>query len=155
MYPSIMYQFSLSPENLSVDGEIVANLDDEEIPITYRFKKEHGVLDSVIRRIFLQRLEYKKLQNEAKDIKDTINDKRYERLQYACKIAINTAYGLSTYNKSPLFCIAVGASITGLGRQIIKKTMSICSDLELKVVAVDTDAVNVVLPSSVKDYDAV
>lgn len=55
-YPSVMYQWSLSPENLSEDGPIVVDLHDETTPITYRWNQAHGILDSKINEIYHQRL---------------------------------------------------------------------------------------------------
>lgn len=79
-YPSVMYQYSLSPENLQRDGAVVMNIDDETIPITYRFNVEHGVLDRTVRGIFNKRIDYKRLMKEALKLNDAVEHKRLDRL---------------------------------------------------------------------------
>lgn len=126
MYPNILVQFFLSIENLrEVQSSTTKTIliADETKPVTYHFEKNMGVLATEIAALYQKRVDAKLQMKPHK--KGSSEYSRLDRIQYCCKIAINSAFGLCCYSMSLLFCLPVGMSITGMGRSIIVETNNI------------------------------
>ena len=80
-----------------------------------------GILDSLVNELFEQRINAKQQMKQATGYERD----RLDRIQYTCKIGLNTIYGLMTARSSPLFCYPLAASITGMGRRLIHDTNEI------------------------------
>jgi DNA polymerase elongation subunit (family B) len=150
LYPTIIRQFNISPETLVrlEDGlDIGDSLIKTPISNVY-FKKEIGILPSIVNKLFKDRLRYIDLYNVAlnkelgvsneeiakkyklkiKQVEELVkeiteqNNKSgyYNSMQMITKIALNSLYGILANEYFILFNHTCAQTITGCGRDIIK-----------------------------------
>jgi DNA polymerase elongation subunit (family B) len=172
LYPHLIMQYNISPETLvnggadMVEGMVDKILagkakNDTEYCMTPNgafFRKDvKGFLPELMENVYNDRVKYKKLMLEAKqEYEDTGNTallkkiSRYDNIQMAKKISLNSAYGAIGNNWFRYFDLLVATAITTSGQlsiRWIEKSLNIYFNklLETKdfdyVIASDTDSV--------------
>ena len=172
LYPHLIMQYNISPETLVpssekapekmvdkiLDGKIKNNTKYCMAPNGAFFRKDkRGFLPELMETIYNDRVKYKKLMLQAQqDYEDTKDKKylkyiaRYENIQLAKKISLNSAYGAIGNNWFRYFDLRNAEAITTSGqlsiRWIEKSLNSYINKLletnnEDYVVASDTDSV--------------
>ena len=172
LYPHLIMQYNISPETLVnggakiVEGMVDKLLDgkaknDTEYCMTPNgafFRKDvKGFLPELMENMYNDRVKYKKLLLEAKQEYENLGDpaqlkliSRYENIQMAKKISLNSAYGAIGNNWFRYFDLLVATAITTSGQlsiRWIEKSLNIYLNklLETKdfdyVIASDTDSV--------------
>jgi DNA polymerase elongation subunit (family B) len=172
LYPHLIMQYNISPETLvnggadMVEGMVDKILagkakNDTEYCMTPNgafFRKDvKGFLPELMENMYNDRVKYKKLMLEAKqEYEDTGNTallkkiSRYDNIQMAKKISLNSAYGAIGNNWFRYFDLLVATAITTSGQlsiRWIEKSLNIYFNnlLETKdfdyVIASDTDSV--------------
>lgn len=139
LYPTSMISHNICVTSLSEDGTI-------ETPNGAKFISKDvyvGVLPRVLERLFNERIRIKTLM---KSEEDKQQKEYYDAMQYAIKIWLNSAYGLTGFVGSRFFIQDVAASITAIGR----KTILRANDLTIKngydVLYNDTDSIFIKIP---------
>jgi DNA polymerase I len=139
IYPTSMISHNICVTSLSEDGTI-------ETPNGAKFISKDvyvGVLPRVLERLFNERIRIKTLM---KSEEDKQQKEYYDAMQYAIKIWLNSAYGLTGFVGSRFFIQDVAASITAIGR----KTILRANDLTIKngydVLYNDTDSIFIKIP---------
>ena len=172
LYPHLIMQYNISPETLVNSGvepeeEMVDKILDGKIRNTtdhcmtpngaYFRKDKRGFLPEIMENIYNDRTKYKRLMLEAKQkYEDTKDPKflkdisKYNNIQMAKKISLNSAYGAIGNNWFRYFDLMVATAITTSGQlsiRWIEKDLNIYLNkiLETKnedyVIASDTDSV--------------
>ena len=172
LYPHLIMQYNISPETLvNPDAEIVDGMVDKILDGKVKNKTEHcmtpngaffrkdikGFLPELMENMYNDRVKYKKLMLEAKQEFENTGDKsllkkisRYENIQMAKKISLNSAYGAIGNSYFRYFDLLVATAITTSGQlsiRWIEKSINIYLNkiLETKdvdyVIASDTDSV--------------
>jgi len=140
LYPSIMIGFNTSYETLDPKGEI--NIDNK-----YRFKKEPGIIPSLV-KVFLQKRK-ETVEKRDKTDRRTSEYKSLDMTQKAFKIIANSFYGVLGFKNFRLYNRDVAASITYIARKILKETIDWFNNNGYPVIYGDTDSVFI----QVKDKD--
>lgn len=120
LYPSIMITFNIDPLVMDKNGSIQA-------PNRARFRDEEAILPYLIERIWKER-------DEAKKRDDQI-------ASYALKIILNSFYGVLGNPSCRFFSMELGNSISTFGQFIIKNTAKELEKKDLEVLYSDTDSV--------------
>tara|TARA_X000001388_G_scaffold60538_1_gene45930 strand:- start:262 stop:1701 length:1440 start_codon:yes stop_codon:yes gene_type:complete len=175
LYPHLIMQYNISPETLVpgckmkegmvdkiLDGKVKSHKDYCMTPNGAFFRKDvKGFLPEIMEKVYNDRVKYKKLMLEAKqDYENTRNPallkriSRYENIQMAKKISLNSAYGAIGNNWFRYFDLMVATAITSSGQlsiRWIEKAINIHLNKILKtdkvdyVIASDTDSIYVAL----------
>lgn len=162
LYPGIIRQLNISPEtivdkyyNAEVDDyvECKVNLGSEQYSVGAngtRYRKDiRGVIPIVVEHLFMQRKHFKNLMKEAKQAKNWDDVRKYDLLQKAAKIAINSAYGALGNAYFRYYDIRNAEAVTMTGQVIIKWSAKHFNELldkmvggkaKDRVVAIDTDS---------------
>ena len=181
LYPHLIMQYNISPETLVPDCEVkegmVDGILDEKIrnnteycmtPNGAYFRKDvKGFLPEIMENVYNDRVKYKKLMLEAKQEYENTGDpallkkiSRYDNIQMAKKISLNSAYGAIGNNYFRYFDLLVATAITTSGQlsiRWIEKSFNIYLNKIFKttgvdyVIASDTDSVYVTFESLVID----
>jgi DNA polymerase elongation subunit (family B) len=172
LYPMLMIQYNISPETLvngggePAEGMVDKILDGKMIYATeycmtpngaFFRKDKKGFMPELMESVYNERVKYKKLMLEAQqkyeDTKDPALLKdisRYNNIQMAKKISLNSAYGAIGNSWFRYFNIMVAAAITTSGQlsiRWIEKSLNIYlnkllgTENEDFVIASDTDSV--------------
>ncbi len=172
LYPHLIMQYNISPETLVngggkpeegmvdkiLEGKLISPKEYCMTPNGAFFRKDkRGFLPEIMENIYNDRTKYKKLLLEAKQkYEDTKDPKflkdisRYNNIQMAKKISLNSAYGAIGNNWFRYFDLMVATAITTSGQlsiRWIEKALNIYLNkiLETKdedyVIASDTDSV--------------
>ena len=172
LYPHLIMQYNISPETLVnsgadiVEGMVDKILDgkaknDTEHCMTpncaFFSKKDKGFLPELMEKMYNDRVKYKKLLLKAKQEFEDTGDpailkriSRYDNIQMAKKISLNSAYGAIGNNWFRYYDLLVATAITTSGQlsiRWIEKSINIYLNklLETKdvdyVIASDTDSV--------------
>ena len=172
LYPHLIMQYNISPETLVnggadmvegmvdkvLDGKIKNNTEYCMTPNGAFFRRDDkGFLPELMENVYNDRVKYKKLMLEAKqEYEDTGNTallkkiSRYDNIQMAKKISLNSAYGAIGNNWFRYFDLLVATAITTSGQlsiRWIERSLNIHLNkiLETKdvdyVIASDTDSV--------------
>ena len=172
LYPHLIMQYNISPETLvnsgadMVEGMVDKILDgkaknDTEHCMTpngaFFSKKDKGFLPELMEKMYNDRVKYKKLLLKAKQEFEDTGDpailkriSRYDNIQMAKKISLNSAYGAIGNNWFRYYDLLVATAITTSGQlsiRWIEKSINIYLNklLETKdvdyVIASDTDSV--------------
>ena len=172
LYPHLIMQYNISPETLIpsdeeapdkmvdkiLNGEITNKTNYCMAPNGAFFRKDkRGFLPELMETIYNDRVKYKKLLLESKQKYEDTKDKkylkyisRYENIQMAKKISLNSAYGAIGNNWFRYFDLRNAEAITTSGQlsiRWIEKALNIYLNKLLKtekedyVVASDTDSV--------------
>jgi len=103
------------------------------------YKKEKGIMPSIIDSLLEISGNYKKLRNEAKLGTDDYT--KYANLYEVSKFIILSFYGTQAQSQYRLFNIENASSITRVGREIIQYSRDIIEKEGHKSVLTDTDSV--------------
>jgi len=172
LYPMLMIQYNISPETLmNPDDKMQEGLVDKILngkvknttkccmtPNGAFFRKDKkGFLPELMEGVYNERVKYKKLMLEAQQKYENTKDKallkdisRYNNIQMAKKISLNSAYGAIGNSWFRYFNLMVAAAITTSGQlsiRWIERSLNIYLNklLETKnedfVIASDTDSV--------------
>ena len=172
LYPHLIMQYNISPETLVngdaepvegmvdkiLDGKVKNTTEYSMTPNGAFFRKDkRGFLPELMEKIYNDRVQYKKLMLEAKQEFENSGDRnllkkisRYNNIQMAKKISLNSAYGAIGNNWFRYFDLMVATAITTSGQlsiRWIEKSLNIYLNkiLETKgvdyVIASDTDSV--------------
>ena len=172
LYPHLIMQYNISPETLVngdaepvegmvdkiLDGKVTNTTEYSMTPNGAFFRKDkRGFLPELMEKIYNDRVQYKKLLLEAKQEFENSGDRnllkkisRYNNIQMAKKISLNSAYGAIGNNWFRYFDLMVATAITTSGQlsiRWIEKSLNIYLNkiLETKgvdyVIASDTDSV--------------
>ena len=170
LYPHLIMQYNISPETLMpseikegmvdkiLDGKIRNTTDHSMTPNGAYFRKDkRGFLPEIMENMYNDRTKYKRLMLDAKqEYEDTKDPKflkdisRYNNIQMAKKISLNSAYGAIGNNWFRYFDLRIATAITTSGQlsiRWIEKAINIYLNkiLETKdedyVIASDTDSV--------------
>ena len=170
LYPHLIMQYNISPETLMpskkkdglvnkiLEGKVKNNTEYCMTPNGAYFRKDkRGFLPEIMENIYNDRTKYKRLMLESKQkYEDTKDPKflkdisRYNNIQMAKKISLNSAYGAIGNNWFRYFDLMVATAITTSGQlsiRWIEKALNIYLNkiLETKnedyVIASDTDSV--------------
>ncbi len=172
LYPMLMIQYNISPETLmNPDDKMKEGLVDKilngKVKNTTKYcmtpngaffrKDKKGFLPELMEGVYNERVKYKKLMLEAQQKYENTKDKallkdisRYNNIQMAKKISLNSAYGAIGNSWFRYFNIMVAAAITTSGQlsiRWIEKSLNIYLNKLLGtkdedfVIASDTDSV--------------
>jgi len=176
LYPHLIMQYNISPETLVAQDKVkdmsVDKLLDKKVdtsilkgvtitPNGALFKtNKRGFLPEIMQSMYDDRVKYKKLMLQAKqDYENTKNPKllkdisKYNNIQMAKKISLNSAYGAIGNNWFRYYDLLVAEAITTSGQLSIRWIESAVNDYlndllktdnEDYVVASDTDSIYVV-----------
>ena len=172
LYPMLMIQYNISPETLinpddKMKEGLVDKILDGKVKNTTKYcmtpngaffrKDKKGFLPELMEGVYNERVKYKKLMLEAQQKYENTKDKallkdisRYNNIQMAKKISLNSAYGAIGNSWFRYFNIMVAAAITTSGQlsiRWIEKSLNIYLNKLLGtkdedfVIASDTDSV--------------
>ena len=171
LYPHLIMQYNISPETLVSGSKVKEGMVDDILDEKIRNTTEHcmtpngayfrrdvkGFLPEIMENVYNDRVKYKKLMLEAKQEFEDTGDpailkriSRYENIQMAKKISLNSAYGAIGNNYFRYFDLLVATAITTAGQlsiRWIEKSFNIYLNRILKtdkvdyVIASDTDSV--------------
>jgi len=147
MYPNIIRSFNLSPEIM--DSEMPPNeanfinlrVENEGQPIQLYFLKQEvkrGILPNLTDYMMKLKEKYTKLRDEAENEEER---KFYETRRFTTKTIINALYGVTEFPGFRLFNAKLGATITYIGRELIKYVKRQLENMGFKVLYGDTDSV--------------
>ena len=162
LYPGIIRQCNISPETI-VDKHYNADVDDyveRRVNLTgeqysvcangTRYRRDiRGVIPTVVELVFMQRKKFKQLMKEAKHAQNWDDVRKYDLLQKAAKIAINSCYGALGNAYFRYYDIRNAEAVTLTGQVIIKWSAKHFNALlnqlvggkpKDRVVAIDTDS---------------
>ena len=122
LYPSIMITFNIDPISLTTDKKNTI-----KAPNGAYFKKEEGILPSIIK----EQMEHRE---DVKKNKDDI-------ASYAIKIIMNSFYGALGNPGCRFFSMSVSNAITYFGQYIIQNTAKEINKMGYEVIYSDTDSV--------------
>ena len=131
LYPSIMQAHNLCYSTFVIDNKYakldgveyssfdITNASDGIIKTTtYTFcKSRNGILPDLLTKLKESRKKYKKLMKESTD---KYTKEIYNKGQLSVKISMNSIYGFLAANM--LKCKPIAATVTAIGRQMIKQT---------------------------------
>ena len=181
LYPHLIMQYNISPETLIpsdkevpddmvdkiIDGEITNKTDYCMAPNGAFFRKDkRGFLPELMETIYNDRVKYKKLMLEAKQEYENTKEpsllkdiSRYENIQLAKKISLNSAYGAIGNNWFRYFNLRNAEAITTSGQLAIRwieKALNIYlnkiigTENKDYVIASDTDSVYITFDALVR-----
>ncbi len=84
---------------------------------SFTYSKSPGILPEILNELILSRKKYKKLMAEAKT---PFEKEVYNKCQLAVKVSMNSVYGFLAAYK--IRCKPIAATVTAIGRQMIKDT---------------------------------
>lgn len=174
LYPGIIRQGNISPETI-VDQYYNANVDDyvamkvnlagEQYSVCAngtRYRKDiRGVIPIVVEHLFMQRKHFKNLMKQAKQAGNEADVRKYDLLQKAAKIAINSAYGALGNAYFRYYDLRNAEAVTLTGQVIIKwaakhfneyLNKTIGGKPKDRVAAIDTDSCYVVFEDFVNKF---
>jgi DNA polymerase elongation subunit (family B) len=147
MYPNIIRSFNLSPE-IMMDSTpsnptnfIKLNVENEGRYIQLYFLKQEvlrGILPNLTDYMMKLKEKYTRLRDEAKNEEER---KFYETRRFTTKTIINALYGVTEFPGFRLFDARLGATITYIGRELIKYVKKQLENMGFKVLYGDTDSV--------------
>jgi DNA polymerase elongation subunit (family B) len=178
LYPHLIMQYNISPETIVssekkeglvdkiLDGKVKNNTEYCMTPNGAFFRKDkRGFLPELMENMYNDRVKYKKLMLQAQQEYEDTNNKsllkdisRYNNIQMAKKISLNSAYGAIGNNWFRYFNIMVATAITSSGQlsiRWIEKSLNIYLNKLLDtngkdyVIASDTDSVYITFDSLV------
>lgn len=148
LYPSVMISLNLSPETkigrVEKDGEKIKIhhvsgrifemtsenfkkfIDEEKAALTkagFLFsQKRKGLVPEFLDNLYSKRKEMKHKMLECRKKKDKIGEQKFDTIQYAYKIHLNSLYGYMLNKYAPMGDEDIGTSVTTTGQAVIKKS---------------------------------
>ncbi len=137
MYPSLMIKYNISPDSYigEKDGEEAYAIPE----VGTRFRKEPPGFYTVVLSNLIQGRRQVKLEI-AKAQKGTPGYRILKARERATKVITNAVYGYAAWAGSRWYAREVGESAAALGRDTIRKSITIAKRLGLKVLYGDTDS---------------
>lgn len=130
LYPMVMMTGNMSPDTKDPAGEIMA-------PTGVRFRKSpDGMVRSIQAEFFASRKEMKRMRGTfdfgSRDYK------LYDMKQNVVKVLMNSYYGVSGNSAFRLYDKEIGASVTSVGREILKHNKKLIEEEGLEVIMGDS-----------------
>ncbi len=132
MYPSIIIKYNICFTTISKDGDIVS-------PTGTQFLNKEikeGLIPKILKNLMEKRDWLKRKMKENPERREY-----YDGLQKAVKVLMNTFYGVLASSFYRFTNPDIGASITALARETIKKIIEELEGRGIKVVYGDTDSI--------------
>lgn len=148
LYPSIIKVHNLSYETINCPHEACKQDPDQQIPETTHWtcKRKRGITSLLIGSLRDLRVNYYKYL--AKDKTLPAQDRElYNVISQALKVIMNASYGVIGFEQFPLYCLPVADSVTAYGRTKINLTLLKCKEVNIVVIAGDTDSLFLKNPS--------
>ena len=162
LYPGIIRQGNISPDTI-VDVKYNADVEDyvagrvnlagEQYSVCAngtRYRRDiRGVIPTVVEHVFNQRKIFKNLMKDAKKAGNEADVRKYDLLQKAAKIAINSCYGALGNAYFRYYDVRNAEAVTATGRVIIKWAANHFNGMlnglvggkpKDRVIAIDTDS---------------
>jgi DNA polymerase I len=132
LYPIIMITGNMSPDTKDPKGEIIT-------PTGIRFKKSP---DGMVRSIQSELMAGRKTMKEKRNSFEfgSRDYKLYNMKQDVIKVQMNSYYGVSGNSTFRLYDRDIGASVTSVGREILKHNKKLIEEEGLEVILGDTDS---------------
>jgi len=154
LYPSVMISLNLSPETkigrVEKDGDKVKIhhvsgrlfemtpenfkkfIDEEQAALTkagFLFsQKKRGLVPEFLDNLYTKRKEVKSKMMECRKNGDKAGEQKFDSIQYAYKIHLNSLYGYMLNKYAPLGDEDIGTSVTLTGQAVIKKSNDLFQD---------------------------
>jgi DNA polymerase elongation subunit (family B) len=154
LYPSVMISLNLSPETkigrVEKDGDKVKIhhvsgrlfemtpenfkkfIDEEQAALTkagFLFsQKKRGLVPEFLDNLYTKRKEMKSKMMECRKNGDKAGEQKFDSIQYAYKIHLNSLYGYMLNKYAPLGDEDIGTSVTLTGQAVIKKSNDLFQD---------------------------
>jgi DNA polymerase elongation subunit (family B) len=154
LYPSVMISLNLSPETkigrVEKDGDKVKIhhvsgrlfemthenfkkfIDEEQAALTkagFLFsQKKRGLVPEFLDNLYTKRKEMKNKMMECRKNGDKAGEQKFDSIQYAYKIHLNSLYGYMLNKYAPLGDEDIGTSVTLTGQAVIKKSNDLFQD---------------------------
>lgn len=150
LYPSIMDYYNISNDtndhfNRAEDDDVnVFKWEDDCGKWETRFVKKHlrdGIVPQILRGLRAKRKIYKDKMAECKKNGDAVGVMIFNALQDATKVSMNSVYGALAQAGGYLGLEDAGATVTALGRMLVKKMAAYVTEKGWRVVYGDTDSV--------------
>jgi DNA polymerase elongation subunit (family B) len=162
LYPGIIRQGNISPDTI-VDVKYNADVEDyvagrvnlagEQYSVCAngtRYRRDiRGVIPTVVEHVFNQRKTFKNMMKDAKKAGNDADVRKYDLLQKAAKIAINSCYGALGNAYFRYYDVRNAEAVTATGRVIIKWAANHFNGMlnqlvggkpKDRVIAIDTDS---------------
>ena len=166
LYPSIMRAHNLCYSTIVLDDKLYGNLENTEYSTfdwedvdektktvtKHSFKyvqSSGGILPKLLAELTVARSNYKKLMAKATD---PFEKEIYNKSQLAVKVSMNSMYGFLAAHK--LQCKPIAATVTAIGRGMIKDTKDFMEKKYNSSVAVYGDSVTGDTPIIVRNSDS-
>ncbi|WP_276257539.1 DNA-directed DNA polymerase [Haloglomus litoreum] len=151
LYPMSMVTINASPETKvgpDYDGETY------RAPNGTLFRKEpDGIIRTMVDDLLTEREEKKVLRNDHEPGTDPYE--QYDRQQQAVKVIMNSLYGVLGWDRFRLYDKEMGAAVTATGRDVIRYTERVVSEMDYQIVYGDTDSVMLELGQDVSTEEAI
>jgi DNA polymerase elongation subunit (family B) len=168
LYPSVMISLNLSPETkigrVEKDGDKVKihhvsgrvfemskenfgkYLNEEKAALTkagFLFsQKKRGLVPEFLDNLYSKRKEMKNRMLDCRKNKDKEGEQKFDSIQYAYKIHLNSLYGYMLNKYAPLGDEDIGTSVTLTGQTVIKKSKDLfCEYLRVKLPDISESAI--------------
>lgn len=158
LYPSVMISLNLSPETkigrVEKDGDKIKIhhvsgrifemtkenfkkfMDEEKAALTkagFLFsQKKRGLVPEFLDNLYSKRKEMKNKMLEARKKGEKEGEQKFDSIQYAYKIHLNSLYGYMLNKYAPLGDEDIGTSVTLTGQSVIKKSNELFTDYLLQ-----------------------
>jgi len=138
LYPTIIWSWNISPENVRKDRRTKETLIESANGI-YFYKDREAIFPSIVEQLMNARKEYRKIMGTYAEKSPEYN--KYNVMQQVAKELTNSLYGALGQRGSRYFDFDVAGSVTAAGRFLIKKTKEILDNEGMRVIYIDTDSV--------------
>ncbi len=148
MYPSLMVKYNISPDTVLGEDE---GEESYVVPeVGWRFRKQPLGFYAIVLRSLLE--ERRRLKREgAKAQKGSREYRLLKARERAVKIITNATYGYAGWAGSRWYSKQVAESAAALGRDTIKRSITIAKKLGLKVLYGDTDSLFITFDKGLVD----
>jgi DNA polymerase I len=151
LYPMSMVTINASPETKvgdDYDGPTY------HAPNGTKFRQEpDGIIRTMVDDLLTEREEKKGLRNDHEPGTDPYE--QYDRQQQAVKVIMNSLYGVLGWDRFRLYDKEMGAAVTATGRDVIRYTEKVVSEMDYQIVYGDTDSVMLELGQDVSTEEAI
>ena len=127
LYPSIMRTYNIDPLSFIPKELHKKHKEYIEAPNGARFKKKYGILPNLLQKLWAQRDEAKKVDNQEQS--------------YAIKITMNSMFGVLANPMCRFYSLEMANAITHWAQFTIKKTAEIVEKKGYRVIYGDTDSI--------------
>ena len=139
LYPTVIWTWKISPENVRFDNETDEKLIKSAQPGVWFYKERGSIFPHLVDSLMAARKVYKNMMFESE-----VGSKEYDKynvMQEVAKELTNSLYGQLGQRGNRYFDHNVAGSVTGAGRHLLRTTKAICEEMGIKVIYGDTDSV--------------